>query len=797
MERKEAACRLHRMGKVTGSRLAGSSRFGAFARLRRRWAAARRRGGPGTRAPDARRRIAIGALLIAAVCGLIDLPLPAEDSLRAARAAVRMHQADQSVVVVTIDDRSLNALGRNEPLRSDDARFLDRLFELGAKRVYFDRAYADLTTPAEDRAFRDALKRHGPQVALAVLPDTPQPDGQAVSVWPNALFRPHARVVSIEGLEGPFDLSVAFSTQSVVDGRTYPTMSSDLAKVDYGPAIYRVDFAIDYETIPRVSYIDVLQGRVSASAIAGRDVVVAPSSRLSIDYHPIPFRGKAFGAFHHVLGAETLKGGPPIDFKWYPAFLLAIVVLLVQARRPRPSKRAVAATVALLLAGPIWLDGRNINLDVTPALIAIAIGVIRLQRLANRTYRGSTGLQRLETLQDRQVAADVDVIALKIRNFATISANLAPEEVEELLAKAQAMLRSTEPGADFAFEKDTLVWLRPPVSPAELDHHLRGLHAMFRTSISIGSHAPDVASSLGIDGIHDAPLRERIENAMQCAEDAAHANRIYMVSEPELAADRAWRVQILSELESAIGNGEVEVVFQPKVALADGAIIGAEALMRWQHPTRGAIDPAMVISYAEEHNRVDMITRFVIARAMRDSGRAVAIDPDFKVAVNISALDLCDPGFVAQLQRLLAAERFPVGNLVLEITETAPIENDPTVAQTLAALKRLGVRLSVDDFGIGHASLHYLRQIPADEVKIDRSFVVGMETSTEDRALVRTAIDMIHSLGRTAVAEGVETRATVELLRQMGCDTAQGYFYYRPMPIDALLTHLRKKAAAA
>lgn len=736
------------------------------------------------------------ALLIAFVCALIELPLPAEDALRAARSAVRLHAADQQVVVITVDDRSLNALGRHDPRRSDDARFLDKLFELGARRVYFDRAYADLTVPAEDRAFAQALKRHRPNVALGVIPDMPQPDGRQVTVWPNDLYRPHVRLVSLVGLEGPFELSVKFPVASQVGGQSYPSLSRDLAQVDYEVGDYRVDFAIDHATVPAVSYIDVLKGRVPAAAIAGRDIVVSPSSRMSVDYHAIPFRGKVLGAFHHVLGAETLKKGPPVDLKWYPAFALAALILLIQTRRQRPSKRIVAATVAGLLAAPVWLDAQNINVDVMPAFIALAVGVTRLQRLALRTYRGATGLKRVEAFQHDELA-DEDVIALKIRNFATISANFGPEEVDELLIKAQAMLRATDPSTEFAFEKDTLIWLRPRISPEEIDHHLRGLHAMFRTSIVIGDHAPDVASSIGLDANHGAPMRERIENAMQCAEDAAHANRIYMVSEPRAASDRAWRVQILSELEGAIENGEVEVLFQPKVSLANGAVVGAEALMRWHHPVRGMIDPAMVITYAEEHNRVDMITRFVLARSLQGARRALAVDPAFKVAVNISALDLRDPGFVPDLGRVLASECFPVANLVLEITETAPIENDAIAAQTMAALKRLGVGLSVDDFGIGHASLHYLRQIPADEVKIDRSFVAGMETSVADRALVRTAIDMIHSLGRTAVAEGVENQATVELLREMGCDNAQGYFYCRPVRMETLLPRLAKGSIAA
>lgn len=772
-------------------------RSGLLSRIRRRRAVAKRRARNGERSPHARRKIVAWALFAGLVCGFFDIALPLEDTLRAGRALVRLHPADQSVVVVTVDDRSLNALAVNDTPRDLDAKVLDTLFALGAKRVIFDRAYADATEPAKDRAFAETLKRHRPRAFLGTIGEFQQPDGTTEPIGPHPMFRPYAGLVSMEGWQGPFGLSMRLPIRSVIEGREVFSVSAELADVRSGPDRYRIDYSIDFQTIPTVRYIDVLERRVNPASIVGRDIVVAPSSRIFNDYHPVPFRKRTLGAYLHVLGAETLKNGVPIDLKWYPAFALAALLAALQLRRHRPSRRTYLAAVAGLLIVPVAFDARNINVDVVPALLALSIAWFRLKRHADQNYRGETGLKRLESIEDSGIMPDADVFALKIRNFATISANLAPEEVEELLTKAQAMLRAADPVAEVAFEKDTFVWCRPRVSAEDLEDHARGLHALFRTSINIGAHAPDVASSIGIDTVHELALRERIENAIQSAEDAAHANRIYLVGEAVLAEERTWRLQILSEFESGIRRGEVEVMLQPKVSLSNEAIVGAEALLRWQHPVRGAIDPAAVIASAEEHNRVDLVTRFVLDKALDLTRQAIAVQPSFKVAVNISALDLRDRSFVPQLEGLLARHRVPVRNLVLEITETAPIENDPVVALTLDALVRLGVRLSVDDFGIGHASLHYLRQIPAEEVKIDRSFIEGMLTSADDRALVRTAIDMIHSLGRSAVAEGVEDAATVALLREMGCDTAQGYYFYRPMTLAALIAKLGTRSAAA
>ncbi len=765
---------------------------------RRRLRRAAARASRSDRPRNARATIAAWAIGIALVAGAIDLMLPIEDAFRAVRTFARLHPADQSVLVVTVDDRSLNALGVSDPKRSDDARMLDRLFALGAKRVFFDRAYADATTPDEDRQLAAAFERHKGRVVVGAIADVEQADGSTADVLPNPMFRNSVRIASMSGHEAPLGLSTIFPTKTRILGQDRRSISAELAQVDLPAGVYRVDFSVDYQTIPTVEYIDVLNGGdLGPVQVAGKDVIVSPSSRAATDFHAVPLRSMVPGVLVHVIGAETLKSGYPLDLGWLPAFLFTALIIVIQARKRQPLYRLTFLCGGTLVLLPLALDYASISIDVMPAMLCFAIGMFRLARLAQATYHGATGIQRIEGLQAPGTADTSDVIALKIRNFATISASLKREEIDLLLMKAKAMLRATEPDAQFAFHKDTFVWLRPRLPSDELENHVRGLHALFRTSITIGSHAPDVASSIGLDINRNAPLRERIESAIQSAEDAAHGGKIFMVSEAGVVQDRAWKLEILSELEQAINQNEVGVAFQPKVSLATGRIIGAEALMRWVHPTRGPIEPAQVVASAEEHNRIDMITRFVLNRALRESRPALDRDPAFSIAVNISALDLRDPMFAQQVASLIAAYRFPASNLMLEITETAPIENDATVAKNMAALKRLGVKLSVDDFGSGHASLHYLRQIPADEVKIDRSFVTSMDTSAEDRALVRASIEMIHSLGRVSVAEGVENQAVVDLLREMGCDTAQGYFFSRAIPMAALLGQLSRGERAA
>ncbi|MGN3973356.1 EAL domain-containing protein [Tsuneonella sp. SYSU-LHT278] len=746
----------------------------------------------------ARRRIALWAIFAGLVSGALDVPMPLEDSLRLGRDTLRLRAADGQTVLVMIDDRSLDELETRDPSRGDDARVLDRLFASGARQVVFDRALADASTEEEDGKLIDAFKRYEGRVSVGSTPKVKTGFNSEAQLLTHPRFRGHAPMVSMYGKQRVMDFSWGLPTSSEILGKTVPSISAHLAGVETdSEEIFRPDLSIDFATIPMFSYVDVLKGKVPAASFDGKDVIIAPANRTSPDLYGMPGRGVIAGAQVHALGAQTLRERKPIDLGWLPPFLIAAAFVLYQSRQKVPSRRTALAVAGLILVLQALLELASIHVAALSGLLCLGIGAVRLRNLANSTYRGETGLVKIESFYSAETAPDCDVIALKIRNFATISACLSPREIDELLVKAEEMLRSAEGGTQFAFHKDTLVWLRDRIHENDRNGHLRGLHAVFRTSITVGSQAPDMATSIGLDTNYALTLRERTESAIQCAEDAAHHGSVFVVSEPEVGEERSWRLQFFSELEKAIRDGDLKVEFQPKVSLATGKIVGAEALIRWTHPTRGSIEPSQIVAYAEEHNRIEVITGFVLESALRHARKAIAVDPEFRVAVNISALDLRDPGFAAEVRRVLASHDFPPANLMLEITETAPVESDRIAGEILAELKRAGVRLSVDDFGTGHASLHYLRQIPSDEVKIDRSFVANMAHSDEDRMLVKTAIEMIHSLKRYAVAEGVEDEAVLRLLVEMGCDAAQGFYFSRAVPMERLLAKLEEKPRAA
>jgi diguanylate cyclase (GGDEF)-like protein len=257
--------------------------------------------------------------------------------------------------------------------------------------------------------------------------------------------------------------------------------------------------------------------------------------------------------------------------------------------------------------------------------------------------------------------------------------------------------------------------------------------------------------------------------------------------EPHMLGGAREQLDMLRDLRLAIKNQELELFFQPKIHAPSGEITGAEALMRWHHPQRGMVSPAVFIPLAERYGLINELGNWLIedacrqARAWRDAGLRM------RVAINLSVHQLGQDGLVERIRETLARHRIEPKQLTCEITESAAMDDTRATLAIIEQLSSAGVHLSIDDFGTGYSSLAYLRKLPAEELKIDRSFVLDLETSADARAVVDAVVQLAKALGLKVVAEGVETEAQQQILRSLGCDELQGYLFAKPMSAQALL----------
>jgi EAL domain-containing protein (putative c-di-GMP-specific phosphodiesterase class I) len=244
------------------------------------------------------------------------------------------------------------------------------------------------------------------------------------------------------------------------------------------------------------------------------------------------------------------------------------------------------------------------------------------------------------------------------------------------------------------------------------------------------------------------------------------------------------RLLLVEELRAAVEANQFVLHYQPMVDLHTGEISSFEALLRWPHPKLGMVPPLEFLPLAEEVGLMEALTELVLDQALAQCATWRTLSPDLTVSVNVSATNLLDPGFIELVGARLTHHSLPAGALILEITETTVIREFERCKRVIAQLRDLGLAVSIDDFGAGFTSLAYLGSLAVSEIKLDRAFIAGLTAADKGRELVRATIDLGHALGLRVVAEGIEDRATLELLSSIGCDIGQGYFISRPKPAE-------------
>ena len=388
------------------------------------------------------------------------------------------------------------------------------------------------------------------------------------------------------------------------------------------------------------------------------------------------------------------------------------------------------------------------------------------------------------------------LVALDLDLFKEINDTLghhAGDLVLQHVAKACAkILRDSDTVARMG--GDEFMLLLPKVTDKESAMHVaqRVLEAI-KEPLQIGERLIEVNASLGValfpqHGEDELTLVTHSDAAMYEAKRQKLGVALYQV---EMGEGKSEAVALKGELRRAIHDGEMVLHFQPKIDINSSLINGVEALVRWQHPRLGLLYPDKFIGLAELSGLIKPLTQEVLRLAMKQIQEWSSQGYSFPIAVNISAINLQDKDFPASVAAMIAEYAVPSHRLELEVTETA-IMTEPIVAiENIRKLSQLGIQMSIDDFGTGYSSMAYLQKLLVAKIKIDKSFVMDMGEHDNDEVIVRSTIDLAHNLGLKAVAEGVESQAAWDKLRDLGCDSAQGYFMSKPLSAEHFLEWVR------
>ena len=518
----------------------------------------------------------------------------------------------------------------------------------------------------------------------------------------------------------------------------------------------------------------------------------------------------ALGDVPHASGSPFTPGDLPAVFAAAAALL---GVRAIGARNDDLPFTVVAGAGTIGLAPIAVLVG-----DFSGALLPVLILPLAALHAAGRAAMLSenralhdvlTGLPNRALFQDRVdralSAAQRDssnpvVMLLDLDKFKEVNDTLGHHRGDELLKlvgpRIAGVLRSSDTVARLG--GDEFAVLLPTAPDAEAGAEVgQKILAALEEPFVVDDAELEVGASLGIacfpeHGEDVDTLMQRADMAMYVAKGGRHGHQLF-----DAAGGRPDPLAVVGDLRRGMSDGELGVLYQPKVDLRTGEVRGAEALVRWEHPLRGLVLPDSFVGHAEHTGLIRPLTLHVLDTALEQARDWRRAGLDMTVAVNLSMRSLLDRALIEDVGALLGKWDVPAQVLELELTESTIMADPQRAREILDALHELGVGLSIDDFGTGYSSLGKLKQLPVDEIKIDRSFVVGMASDHSDATIVRSTIDLARNLGLRVVAEGIEDRRVCDQLARLGCDLGQGYYFSRPLDGTTLAAWAAERRLAA
>jgi diguanylate cyclase (GGDEF)-like protein len=415
-----------------------------------------------------------------------------------------------------------------------------------------------------------------------------------------------------------------------------------------------------------------------------------------------------------------------------------------------------------------------------------------------------TGLPNRELFYDRlnqlllmgqREHASFAVFVMDLDRFKFINDTLGHHVGDELLRQAAKRIHAAVRDCDTIarFGGDEFAALLPRVDgPQGTLIVAKRIHAAFSEPFHINGREFQAAISIGMTMCpnHGDDLNQLIKRADVAMYHAKQHHLGYVFYGADIDRHNEFELTLESELKHAIENDGLKLFYQPKIIIGTGEVYGVEVLARWIHPERGFIPPDMFIPMAEQTGMIHPLTTWVLRTALRQASEWHRLGLMLNVAINLSAQSLRDPGLVGVIDQALKEAGIEPHYLTLELTESAVMSDPKRALDILTELDRKGVMLSIDDFGTGYSSLAYLKQLPMDEIKIDRSFVMEMDKDNNDEVIVHSTIDLAHNMGLGVVAEGIESEAAWKMLQSLGCDVGQGYYMCKPTDAEGLITWL-------
>ncbi|MEL7188736.1 MAG: EAL domain-containing protein [Pseudomonadota bacterium] len=580
------------------------------------------------------------------------------------------------------------------------------------------------------------------------------------------------------------------------DGKNYTSLASELSPdVRGADGTVAIDYRFDATEIPFVS-LEELEEQIDAGLkVDDVSFVIGFAASSNHGSLRLPGEPQVPSSFISILAAETVAVGGLSKIGVYPydyapllgfCFIFTFAGIVLGGRALLLGYTVCVLGVLFALIAPVFMPFRTgVSGGIFFVVVYAIISGIRRWRSNIHDRSSHFGLPSIVKLErDLGLLPDGErfaLICVKLHNYSDLMATVGNQRKDAYFDAVVKRLQVTDPELTvYSNSGDRLFVLQEFESEDVLRSHLLALSSIFRTPLRLGEAVFDVAATFGVDLNYAGDPDKRINHAEALVAKTNLSSEPFVLGREVDTEDSGWRLSLQSKIDAALKSGEIYPTFQPQFDLKSGEIVGFEALVRWKDPQIGFVSPAYFIEQCEQAGRVDALQEFMLKECVKAFQQSNAMGTAAYLSVNVSAVLLSNHWIAELVANVLDESGFPPERLILEITETARINDHLTAVAVLSAIHSLGVSLSLDDFGTGTAGLETFLKLPFSELKVDRVFTQNIAHDQKARAVMEVALGLGQKLGVRVIVEGIETEQQKEILCELGFRYGQGFLFARP-----------------
>ena len=742
------------------------------------------------------------AMLIASALALLAMFEPAEMVLWQMKP--RLVERAPSGEIVFVGTQASLADADRPAHRFELATAIRNASDAGAKEIYINEVFDAASTPEADQTLKRAIDASDADVTFVRRLLT-EPSGE-LGVKRSILTLTEGnqevvadRVVRFLG----YTEWMEYGYGSAETGGRTPSLAAAMAGLKTWPeGEFGVDYTFRHEEIPFLTMEELVAARRSAGQatridLAGKTLIFGQSDKAG-NSASVPGLIGVPPTYVFIYAAETLLAGAPAYVGWLPVAAVVFALLLVAGFLPNSGRgRAICYTLAVVTVPAAWLTGvfADLIIEVVPAGVTLLIYAgnrllaMRAKRQARIEPRSGfpNFIAFAEDMADQPRSERTAIVIVRPARVGQTFSVLSDDQQRALLGELARILSVGEPDRKIYWNGTMFGFALRNRSMEEIRDNCRGLEALCDRGWSDGSATVDLSLLFGVAFADTSDWSHHITDAIAAAESAHEPEKRIVFSEKEDAKEKFFTIGMRTSFEDALEKEYVHLNYQPQLNLRTGEICGAEALVRWNDPQRGHIPPYLFIQKFEEAGKLGSLTYHVLQLALKALVELRVQGIDLTMSINVSSTQLGDTQIAEMIASAIDRHGIEPSSIMIELTETAKIANYSTAEMVLSSIRGLGVKTSLDDFGVGMTNMETLLKMPFDELKVDRLFVSRFLDDRKASAIVKNLISLGKSTEMQIVAEGVEDSRTLTELSRFGCDIAQGYHIARPMPLDDFL----------